>query len=237
MKRAKIKRPTGTDHLNDCKSHCPVLKSAVWNMKLTMINALITIDIIFIIASFVSHWCEIAPEHARTKKNGGGRRTRRRRRRRRRKRRKKETNKHKKKKMDRLASLTDKMTMNVSGRSDACDDATDARQGVGRGSGAGWWTLTGGLIFSIYIFCFLLCAFVCLFVSICMERLRNRHVMETDWIRPLHSFDIWSSLSRMMANTPTVLSISAYGGALELCFSYAVLQIVIVVIITICFRF
>ena len=33
-----------------------------------MINALITIDIIFIIASFVSHWCEIAPEHARTKK-------------------------------------------------------------------------------------------------------------------------------------------------------------------------
>ena len=150
MKRAKIKRPTGTDHLNDCKSHCPVLKSAVWNMKLTMINALITIDIIFIIASFVSHWCEIAPEHTRTKKNGGGRRTRRRRR----KRRKKETNKHKKKKMDRLASLTDKMTMNVSGRSDACDDATDARQGVGRGSGAGWWTVTGGLIFSIYIFFF-----------------------------------------------------------------------------------
>ena len=37
-------------------------------MKLTMINALITIDIIFIITSFVSHWCEIAPEHTRTKK-------------------------------------------------------------------------------------------------------------------------------------------------------------------------
>ena len=153
MKRAKIKRPTGTDHLNDCKSHCPVLKSAVWNMKLTMINALITIDIIFIIASFVSHWCEIAPEHTRTKKKWRRKKnkktttttTKKK------KERKKQTHK---KKMDRLASLTDKMTMNVSGRSDACDDATDARQGVGRGSGAGWWTVTGGLIFSIYIFFF-----------------------------------------------------------------------------------